>query len=66
MKDILYFNGEIQAKNIIIYDTQGKQLVVINIFSGNSLDVSKLKSGIYFLIIYSNHKEAKRFKFVTL
>ncbi|MCX6146036.1 MAG: T9SS type A sorting domain-containing protein [Candidatus Kapabacteria bacterium] len=64
--DILNFNEEVVAKNISIYNINGEQLYVKNDFTGNRIDVSKLKSGIYFLVISDSQKKEKKIKFVKL
>lgn len=64
--DILFFNEEVVVKNISIYDINGEQLYVKNEFSGDRIDLSKLKSGIYFLVISDSQKKSTKFKFVKL
>ncbi|MBK7698013.1 MAG: T9SS type A sorting domain-containing protein [Saprospiraceae bacterium] len=44
----------------------GNQLILKNDFSDDSIDISKLKSGIYFLIIIDNNKNTRQYKFTTL
>ena len=65
-KDKIYFNETIIAKSIIVYDVHGKQLILINDFSDDSIDISKLKSGIYFLIIIDNNKNTRQYKFTII
>ncbi|MFZ1582413.1 MAG: T9SS type A sorting domain-containing protein, partial [Saprospiraceae bacterium] len=65
-KDKIYFNEKIMAKSIIVYDVHGNQLILINDFSDDSIDISKLKSGIYFLIIIDNNKNTRQYKFTII
>ena len=62
----LFFNQKLRAQNISIYDLQGKRLFEKTNFSGNEIDISKIKSGVYLLVISDNKIEVKRYKFIIL
>lgn len=62
----LFFNQKLRAQNISIYDLQGKRLFENTNFSGNEIDISKIKSGVYLLVISDNKIEVKRYKFIIL
>ena len=62
----IYFNQEVHAQNVSIYDLQGKKQFEANNFSGNEIDISKIKSGVYLLIILDNIKGVKRHKLIIL
>lgn len=52
--DVLNINGKFDNEvNVTIYNVTGKRVMEQNGFSGNSLDVSSLTSGIYFIRV--NH-----------
>lgn len=50
-------------KSYVIYDAMGK-VVVKNSNSNNQVDISKLKSGMYFLILQSENGSKEALKFV--
>ncbi len=51
VKDRIFLTQSIDKGSIILFDTQGKIQFFIEKFSGNTIDISKLEQGIYFLEI---------------
>jgi hypothetical protein len=47
--NILYFNNNVQGKNITIYNSIGQILIETNLVNDNSLNISNLNNGIYFI-----------------
>jgi len=56
--DMLYFDitGDISLEKIEIYDTIGKKVLSSQI-NNNSVDVSQLTAGVYFVKIYSGENQ---------
>ncbi|AJR04905.1 T9SS type A sorting domain-containing protein [Siansivirga zeaxanthinifaciens] len=49
--NVVYFKGNSQITKAAIYDITGKQVFETSRISNNSLDISKLKSGLYLLSV---------------
>ncbi len=47
--DFLYFEDEIKSDNIEIFDVSGKKVLEVEISGKNSINISNLENGIYFI-----------------
>lgn len=50
--------SESQIESILFYDLMGKQVLTIASLRGNTIDISELPKGIYFLEVYSSEGKA--------
>jgi len=61
--DQIYFSQPNEIESIIIYNSQG-QILLNQKNTNNSIDVSNLKNGIYFLSIINNDSQKIEVKFI--
>ena len=55
--ELKMYNGELKIKNVEIYDITGKKILNSQFSNLNSIDVSHLQAGIYFVKIYTSKGE---------
>ncbi|GHT73223.1 hypothetical protein AGMMS50262_03950 [Bacteroidia bacterium] len=53
VKEELFIKSEIPVEKVIIYDMMGKQMINRNLQNGQSIHVSQLPGGIYFIQVYA-------------